>query len=464
MSVFYVHATPFVVVNDAAAVRTVLSGSGGVFIKPRYFGYRSAAVRAAVDADNALCSATADDGSPVGGGGAATRRVLLNLLDANLPLVCEAVEALLASFPVQAPATTTGGPGTAVVWADGAAAGVDSQPRVTAAVVALNLRLLFDVGTGFPGADNPTAADAAARIGVAGAEFARRLVNPARAVTAPLAGLRYAAAVVGLVRLGRRLVTAVDSLPPAHWVGAWVGAAAPVAKLGKVVGLLMASSQTVPTSVLWLLHLLATHPAVRARIAAEAASVLGGVALADEAPSADAAAAAVAAAAAAGGPRWWRPDGVTTLERLPYTEAVVKEALRLFPPFPLIARVATADTSVGGVAIPARTPVYVLPWLLHRNGAHFRNPHTFDPDRWLPAAGGGARVTGGAPSEWVFAPFGRGPRACAGAAVALTELKVAALAAAVDWRYGVGWAEGGAPDVYPALGVVPAGIQVVRTH
>lgn len=456
MSVFYVHATPFVVVNDSAAVRTVLSGSGGVFIKPRYFGYRSAAVRAAVDADNALCSATAEDGSPVGGGGPATRRVLLHLLDANLPLVCEAVEALLASFPLQPPATI-GTPATVV------SATVDAQPRVTTAVVALNLRLLFQVGTGLPGSDNPTAAAVAARIGVAGAEFARRMVNPARVVTAPLAGLSYAAAVVGLVRLGRRLVSAVDDLPTGHWVGAWVGAAAPVAKLGKVVGLLMASSQTVPTSILWLLHLLDAHPAARARIAAEAASVLGGMAI-QEPLSADTAAAAVAAAAAARGPRWWHPDGVGALERLPYTEAVVKEALRLYPPFPLIARVATTDTALGGVAIPARTPVYILPWLLHRNAAHYPNPHTFDPDRWLPAVGG-ARVAGGAPSEWVYTPFGRGPRACAGAAVALTELKVAALAACVDWRYGVGWGgEGKAPGIYPALGVVPVGIQVVRTH
>lgn len=101
VSVFYVHATPFVVVNDAAAVRTVLSGAAGAFVKPRYFGYRSATVRAAVDADAALCAATAADGSPVGGGGVASRRVLLRLLDAHLPLVCGAVEALLASFPAR---------------------------------------------------------------------------------------------------------------------------------------------------------------------------------------------------------------------------------------------------------------------------------------------------------------------------------------------------------------------------
>ena len=47
VSVFYVHSTPFVVVNEVSAVKTVLSGSGGAFIKPRYFGYRSTAVRAA---------------------------------------------------------------------------------------------------------------------------------------------------------------------------------------------------------------------------------------------------------------------------------------------------------------------------------------------------------------------------------------------------------------------------------
>lgn len=183
-----------------------------------------------------------------------------------------------------------------------------------------------------------------------------------------------------------------------------MGAAAPVVKLGSVVGLLVVSTLTVPTSVLWVLYFLATHLAVQALIAAEAASVFGRVTIVEEAPSADAVSAAVKAAATTWGPRGRRPDGVAAPKRLPFTEAVVKEVLWLSLPFPLNARVATADTSLGVMAIPAGTPVYVLLWLLHRFGAHF--PHSFDPDRRVFAAG--AHVAGGTPIEWVFTPIWMG--------------------------------------------------------
>ncbi|OSX75165.1 hypothetical protein BU14_0251s0005 [Porphyra umbilicalis] len=430
VSVFYVHSTPFVVVNEVSAVKTVLSGSGGAFIKPRYFGYRSTAVRAAVDADNALSSAMADDGTPVGGGGDTSRRSLLRLIDGAMPDITAALAELFASWPTRPPPS---GADAVAAAAPAYRDGEDAQAAVLSTIVALNMRLLFGVGPGTPTA-NAVASTAARRISFAGAEFARRMVDPKRVWVAPLAGARYVAAVVGLVRLGRSLVAAVERLPADHWVAAWVGTVRPVAKLGKVIGLLMASSQTVPLTIVWLLHLLDTHPAVRARLAAEADAVLG-----------------------AGAAR--RSPTAADLDRLPYTEAVVKETLRLYPPFPLIQRVATDEAVLGGVAIPAGTPVFVLPYLLHRNAAHFSAPHTYDPDRWL---GAGRRVAGGAPSEWAYAPFGRGPRACAGAALALAELKIAAVTAVTAGRFEVEWAGGRPPGVFPPLGVVPAGARVFR--
>lgn len=108
-------------INLTAAVRTFQSESGGAFIKLRYAGYLGAAVRAALDVDSVLCSATTDDGSPVGERRLATRRGLLNLLNAKFLFLCQAVGALIASFPLQPPATTTDASATAVVSADAAA-------------------------------------------------------------------------------------------------------------------------------------------------------------------------------------------------------------------------------------------------------------------------------------------------------------------------------------------------------
>lgn len=78
--------------------------------------------------------------------------------------------------------------------------------------MALIVRLLFHVHTGFPGADNRTAAGEVACNGVEGAALAR-------CASTPQVELCCVAAVVGLVRLGRRLVAAVDSPPFAHWTG-----------------------------------------------------------------------------------------------------------------------------------------------------------------------------------------------------------------------------------------------------
>lgn len=107
--------------NLTAAVRTFLSKSGWTFIKPRNAGYRGATVRVALDVDIVHCSATGDDSSLVGEGRPAIRRGLLNLLNAKFLFVCQAVGALIASFPLQLPTTTTDASARAVLSADAAA-------------------------------------------------------------------------------------------------------------------------------------------------------------------------------------------------------------------------------------------------------------------------------------------------------------------------------------------------------
>lgn len=104
------------------------------------------------------------------------------------------------------------------------------------------------------------------------------------------------------------------------------------------------------------------------------------------------------------------------LGQLHYCEQVIKEAMRLFPPVPIVARVLGEELHVDGQLIPAGTNVDVF--------LHFimRNPRVFErPDRFVPARFGPDR-----PDTPPFAhiPFSAGPRNCVGQRFALQELKL----------------------------------------
>ncbi len=95
-----------------------------------------------------------------------------------------------------------------------------------------------------------------------------------------------------------------------------------------------------------------------------------------------------------------------------WTEAVLKESLRLFPPVWLLSRRAVQRGSFENLEIPDESLVLICPWLMHRNPEFFPNPDTFDPERWL-----------NPPTlpPYAFIPFGAGPRRCIGEHLALKE-------------------------------------------
>lgn len=123
------HATAFVRLISLQPSTPSCRSRGGMYIKPRNAGYRGAAVRVALGVDSVQCSATADDSSLVGEGRPAIRQGLLNLLNAKFLFVCEAIGALIASFPLQLPITTTDASATAVLSADAAAGQIFSLFR-----------------------------------------------------------------------------------------------------------------------------------------------------------------------------------------------------------------------------------------------------------------------------------------------------------------------------------------------
>ena len=108
----------------------------------------------------------------------------------------------------------------------------------------------------------------------------------------------------------------------------------------------------------------------------------------------------------------------TFVERLPYTQNVLKEVLRLYPPAYGFGRRALRDTTVGEHSVPAGTTVLMSPWAIHRDPAYFDQPEQFIPERW----------DNGLASHlprFAYFPFSSGPRRCVGSSYATMEATIA---------------------------------------
>lgn len=155
----------------------------------------------------------------------------------------------------------------------------------------------------------------------------------------------------------------------------------------EAITLFLAGHETTANVMAWAWFLLAGAPAAEARLHAELDAVLGG-----------------------------RAPGFEDLPRLPWTRAVVEETLRLYPPIPMLAREAAADTEVAGVAVPRGTIAIVSPWVVHRHRRHWEAPDAFRPERFLPGAP--------PPGRYTYLPFSLGPRVCTGAHFGLYEAMI----------------------------------------
>jgi cytochrome P450 len=92
---------------------------------------------------------------------------------------------------------------------------------------------------------------------------------------------------------------------------------------------------------------------------------------------------------------------------------VFREALRLYPPVPMLVREAAGPEEFRGRAVKPGAQVVISPWHLHRHERLWDRPDEFDPDRWA----GEGRET----AREGYLPFSRGPRVCPGAGFAMLE-------------------------------------------
>lgn len=196
----------------------------------------------------------------------------------------------------------------------------------------------------------------------------------------------------------------------------------------ELVTMIIAGHETVAAALAWTLMLLAEDQPAQDRVRAEVAE---------------------------------HPRPVPMLghrDTLPFTRAVVDEALRLFPPAWAISRRSQRGDVIGGREVPAGTLVIVSPWLLHRRHGSWPDPLAFRPERFLgdPAASG--------PTRGAYLPFGMGPRLCIGRDVALAEMVLVLAGLLREYHLDVppGWSR---PDARAQVAVHPrGGMQLLVTR
>ncbi|KAL3139154.1 hypothetical protein ABBQ32_005938 [Trebouxia sp. C0010 RCD-2024] len=109
-----------------------------------------------------------------------------------------------------------------------------------------------------------------------------------------------------------------------------------------------------------------------------------------------------------------------SLPSFPYAAAVINEALRLYPPGTVLARVTTDDVQLGPYFLPKGTGVHIDLVAMQHDERYWEDAEAFKPERWIGDKTGGDRTGGLA-----YLPFGVGPRMCVGIKLALEEAVIA---------------------------------------
>lgn len=122
-----------------------------------------------------------------------------------------------------------------------------------------------------------------------------------------------------------------------------------------------------------------------------------------------------------------RRPALVDLANLPYTEMIIREALRLYPPAPGVAREPIEEVTIGGWVVPKGSLISVNTFVMQRDPRFFPDPERFDPARFQP--GWEQRIPRAA-----YLPFGAGPRVCIGNSFAMMEARLILATVAQRWR------------------------------
>lgn len=167
--------------------------------------------------------------------------------------------------------------------------------------------------------------------------------------------------------------------------------------LDEMKTLFLAGHETTANALTWTWYLLSQHPDVEAKLVEELDRVLGG-------------------------------RTPTASDSLPYTEMVVRESMRLYPPAPGFTREPIEDVVLGGYKVRKGSLLVANTYAMHRDAKLFQDPDRFDPERFAP---GWEERT----SRHAYLPFGGGPRMCIGNAFAMMEARLIIATMAQRWRF-----------------------------
>lgn len=156
--------------------------------------------------------------------------------------------------------------------------------------------------------------------------------------------------------------------------------------LSESMQLLVAGHETSSNALSWLLYLLSTRPQCLERVRQEFDSVLGQA-----------------------------PLNYSDVPKFEFTTQVICEALRLYPPFWMVDRMAVADDRVGDIAIPRGSMVIVYVYGAHHAPRYWQNPENFDADRF-------SKANEKLRAPFTYLPFGAGPRGCIGGNYAMLQI------------------------------------------
>ncbi len=158
--------------------------------------------------------------------------------------------------------------------------------------------------------------------------------------------------------------------------------------LDELMTLIVAGFETSANTLNWVWYLLAKYPEVEAKIIAEAELHLPDIGAVNS-------------------------DALMAME---YTQQVLEEALRLYPPVWLFTRRSHEEDELEDYDVPPGTDIYLSPFVLQRTAHYWPNPNEFDPDRFL--------ASDGNKKDRPFFPFSLGPRRCVGEYFSFMEMKV----------------------------------------
>ena len=166
----------------------------------------------------------------------------------------------------------------------------------------------------------------------------------------------------------------------------------------EVMTIFLAGHETTANALTWTWYLLSQNEDVEAKLHEEVDRVLAG-----------------------------RLPAFADVAQLKYTEMVLAESMRLYPPAWATGRLAIAETEIAGYAIPRRSLVLMSQYVMHRDSRYFPEPLSFDPERWTTAARESR-------PQFSYFPFGGGPRRCIGEGFAWMEGVLLIAALAQQWR------------------------------